>query len=124
MKRWRKIVIVTLILAFQLSLWASASMASHCQMSDLSTHSSHAQMDENESMHGDDHETSEDSKNQSNCECDGNINCSVSSCGAIALLNKTVIDLTYTTHSVYQRIHSLVDPADPDLLFRPPISIS
>lgn len=78
-------------------------------------------MDGNESMHGDDHETSEDSKNQSNCECDENLNCSVSSCGTIALLNKSEVDLTYTTHSVYQRIHSLADPA---LLFRPPISIS
>ena len=124
MERWRKIVIFTLLLAFPISLWASASMASHCQMSDSTSHSSHAQMDENETMHSDDHESSEDSKTQSNCECDENSNCSVSSCGAIALLNDALIGLTYTKHSVYQRIHSLADPADPDLLFRPPISIS
>ena len=124
MKRWRKIVIFALLLAFPISLWASASMTSHCQMSDSTSHPAHAHMDDHISMQSDDHEISEDLKNPSNCECDEDLNCSISSCGAVALLNKTVVDFTYTTHSVYQRIHSFADPADPDLLFRPPISVS
>ena len=125
MKSWRIIVVFTLLLTMPISLWASVAMASHCLMSETSSHSSHAQMDhDNEPMHSDDHETSQHMNEQPNCECDENLNCSISGCGAIALLNKTAIEVPYSMHFVYQNIHSLADPVDPELLFRPPISNS
>ena len=122
MKRWRKIVIFTMILALPISMWASMSMASHCQNTDTSSHS----MDGNGPMLAHDQMPSPDSNNQSDCdcECDDNLNCSVSGCSVTALINETTIDLRHSTHSVYQRIQSLSDPSEPDPLFRPPISLS
>ena len=124
MERWRKIVIITLLLAFPISLWASASMASHCQMSDSTSHSSHTQVDDSDTMHSDDHESSEDSKNQSKCECNDSMGCYTSGCSATALINGITIDFNYSAKPVYQIIKTQAEPTDPDLLFRPPISFS
>jgi hypothetical protein len=124
MKRWRKIVVFTMILALPISLWASVAMASHCQMPDTSSHSSHMQMDDSDSMQSHDQMQSSESNDQSNCECNDNMDCSVSGCSSTALLNGISIDSNHSTTPVYQRIQAQAEPADPDLLFRPPISIS
>ena len=110
-----------MILAMPISSWATVMMTTHCQTPDNILHSMSTHLDGNESIHMHDQIPSPDSNNQSNCECDDNMNCSVSGCNATALLNGTAIDLSYSTHFVYQRVQSLADPTDSDLLFRPPI---
>lgn len=116
-----------MILAMPISSWASVMMIAHCQTTDNTSHSMAIQLDDNASLFEHDQMPSPDSNDQSDCDCDcnDNLNCSTSSCSAItALLNGTAIELDYSTHSVYQRIQSLADPSVPDLLFRPPISLS
>jgi len=124
MKNWRKIVIFTLLLAMPISLWASVAMSSHCLMPGSSSHSAHELMSEHDTMHSDGQVTSQLASEQTNCECNDNSNCSASGCGVIALLNQIKFDLIYSVHSEYQFTQSLANPVDPDLLFRPPISIS
>lgn len=124
MKRWRKIVVFTMILALPISLWASVAMASHCQMPDTSSHSSHMQMDDNDSMQSQDQMQSSESNDQSNCECDENMNCSVSGCSATALLNGVTTDSIYSASPVYQRVQTRAEPDYPNPLFRPPIYLS
>jgi len=124
MKVFRKIVIFIMIMALPITLWASVVMASHCQMPDTFSHSSHVQVDYNDSMLSHDQMQSSDSNEQSNCECDDNMDCSVSGCSSTALLNGITIDTSLLTTPVYQRIQAQVEPADPDLLFRPPIYLS
>ena len=122
MKLWRMIVIFTIIFAMPFSSWASVIMASHCQVSDNTMHTMILQLDDSESMHLHDQMPSPKSNNQSNC--DDNLSCSVSGCSITALVNGITIDPNYSNHTVYQRIQSLAEPSDPDLLFRPPISLS
>ncbi len=124
MKNWRKMIIFTLLLAMPISLWASATMSSHCLISEAPSHSDHAQMDDNQPMHIDDQETSQHASDQTNCECSENSNCSVTSCGTLALLNKTTVNSDYLIHLVCQRLQSFANLVDPDLLFRPPITNS
>ncbi|MGI9227784.1 MAG: hypothetical protein ACR2PU_03230 [Gammaproteobacteria bacterium] len=116
MKRWRKIVIFTMILALPISMWASVSMASHCQSSDDTSHSEH--------MH--DQMSSQDSNDHANCDCgcDGGLDCSVSGCSASVISNSIEFDLRYLTQSVFLQAQTRVEPSDPNLLFRPPISLS
>ncbi len=124
MKRWRKIVTFTMILALPISLWASVAMASHCQMTDISSHSSHALVDHNDSTQSHDQIQSSESNDQSDCECNDNMDCSASGCSSTALINEIAIDSNHSTTPVYQRIQAQAEPADPDLLFRPPIYLS
>ena len=126
MKRWRKIIIYTLILVMPISLWASVTMASHCQTSDDTSHSMHAQMDHSQHVQMQDHSAPQDIDNHNDCECgcNGEINCSVSGCSATVLLNAVGIDLLSSTQFVYQTVMTLAVPPDPHLLFRPPISLS
>ena len=124
MKLWRKIVVVTMVFAMPISSWASVMMASHCQMSDNISHSMSTLLGNSEPMLAHDHMPSPDSNNQTGCDCDDNLNCSISGCSATALMTKITIDLRHSTHSVYQRIQSLADPSEPDPIFRPPISLS
>ena len=122
MKLWRMIVIFTIILAMPLSSWATVMMTSHCKAADNSPLSMTTQINDGESMHLHDQMPSPESNNQSNC--DDNLSCSVSGCSITALVNGITIDPNYSNHTVYQRIQSLAEPSDPDLLFRPPISLS
>lgn len=124
MKVFRQIVIFTMILAMPISSWATVMMTSHCQASDNASHSISSQVDDSESLHAHDQLPSSESNHQSDCECDDNMNCSISGCSATALLNGITLDSNYSTNPVYQRLQAQAEPAEPDLLFRPPISIS
>ena len=124
MKRWKKIVIFALILVLPISMWASGAMASHCQMSDTSSHPTHSQMDDHVSSHANDRLPSPESNDHSNCECDYNLNCSVSGCSVTALINGISINPKLSNQTEYQFINSHIAHTDPDQLFRPPISIS
>ena len=85
------------------------------------------QIDGNESMHMhiEDHKAHHDTSVHDNCKCECNleINCTVSGFTAAALINVlgfAQINLSssmYTTHVVF------TTPPDPDLLLRPPISL-
>jgi len=125
MKRWRKIVIFTMILALPISIWASVSMASHCQSSDDTSHS--MQMNDGD-MHAHMHDqiSSQNSNNNSNCVCgcDGGQDCSVSGCSVSVLSNTTGINPLYTSQSVYPSVKALAILVDSSCLFRPPISLS
>lgn len=121
MKFLRKMVIFTMILAMPISSWASVMMNSHCQTCDNPSHSLTTQLNDSDCMHGHDQIPSSESNNQSNCECDDNMNCSVSGCSATALLNGITIDPDFTTNHVYQKLRVHAEPSDPDLLYRPPI---
>ncbi len=135
MKRWRKIAIFTMMLALPISMWASISMASHCQSSDDTSHSMHMQMDdgdmpvnmqEHTHEHNHDKMSSQDSNDHANCDCgcDGSTDCSVSGCSASVISNLTGFEVKHLTQSRYQQTQRHADPADPNLLFRPPISLS
>ncbi len=126
MKRWRKIVIFTLILVMPISLWASVSMTSHCPSSDNTSHSMHMQMDNNSHKHKHDSMSSQDINVHSNCECgcDGDQDCSVAGCSASALSNSIAFELTYFTQTIFQQAQALIKPSEPNLLFRPPIALS
>lgn len=124
MKRWKKIVIFALILVLPISMWTSGAMASHCQMSDTSSHPAHSQMDDHVSSHANDRLLSLESNDHSNCECDYNLNCSVSGCSVTALINGISINPKLSNQTEYEIINSHIALTDPDQLFRPPISIS
>jgi len=126
MKHWRKIVIYTLVLMMPISLWASVTMASHCQTSNNTSHSMHAQMDHSQHVQMQDHSTPQEIDNHNDCECgcNGEINCSVSGCSAAALMNVVGVDSIHSTQTMYQSAATLTVPPDPNPLFRPPISLS
>ena len=131
MKRWRKIVIFTMMLALLISMWASVSMASHCQSSDDTSHSMHMQMnDVDENQHTPEHNhgnmLAQDSNDHANCDCgcDGSTDCSVSGCSASVISNLIGFEIKHLTQSRFQQIQIQTDPADPNLLFRPPIALS
>ena len=124
MKLWRMIVIFTIVLAMPLSSWATVMMASHCQVSDNTTHSMILQLDDSESMQLHDHIPTEGSNDQSDHGCHGNLNCSTSVCSGNALISGITIDPYYSDQTEYQRVQSLADPSYPDQIFRPPISLS
>ncbi len=121
MKLLRKIVIFTMILVMPVSSWATVMMTSHCQTSDNTSHSNTTQMDDGESMHLHHQIPSPESNHQSNCECDDNLNCSVSGCSTTALLNGIMMGPYNSDNPIYQRVQSHVEPSEPNLLFRPPI---
>ena len=122
MKRWRKVVIVTMILALPISMWASVAMASHCQTSDDTSHTMHMNDDD---MHGHLHDqTSEDNASEHSdcdCGCDDSIDCSASGCSASVLSNTIKFNFNYLSQSTFQQIQVRLEPSDPNLLFRPPI---
>ena len=126
MKYRRLLISFILVVVLPGSNYASVIAGSHCQTTDNSPHSIHSQMDEDQHQHMQDHISSETADNHSDCECgcDGNVNCSVSGCSAAALLNVDGIETSHLTQMLYQGIAALVDPPDPHLLLRPPISLS
>ncbi|MFK7816729.1 MAG: hypothetical protein AB8B92_10370 [Gammaproteobacteria bacterium] len=108
-----------------ISSWASVMMASHCYTTDNTSHSMIMQLSDSASMLDHDQMSSTDSSDLSELKCNGNQQCSVSGCSGItAILSGTTIVLEHSTYSDYQRVQSLADPTYPDLLFRPPISLS
>ncbi len=126
MKRCRKIITFTLILVMPISLWASVSVASHCKSSNDSLHFKHMQIDGDMHKHMHNPMQSKDLNNNSNCECgcNGDQDCSVSGCNASVLSTTIEFDLAYLTQNIYQQAQALTKPSDPNLLFRPPISLS
>jgi len=127
MKRWHRIVIFTMVLALPISMWASVSMASHCQSSDDTSHSKHMQMNDDETHeHMHDQMSSQDSNGHENCDCgcDGGLDCSISGCSVSVISNSIGFDLRHLTQSIIQQAQIFVEPSDPNLLFRPPISLS
>lgn len=133
MKRWRKIVIFTMMLALPFSMWASVSMASHCQSSDDTSHSIHMQMDEGDQLiaeHAQQHDhskmLSQDANDHENCDCgcDGSADCSVSGCSASVISNLIGFEVKHLSQSRFQSTQVHADPADPNLLLRPPIALS
>ena len=124
MKRWKKIVIFALILVLPISMWARVAMASHCQMSDTSSHSTHTQFNDHASMDANNQLPSPELYDRSKCDCDGNLNCSVSGCSVTALVNGIFINPKISNHTEYQISKSHAATTNPDQLFRPPISIS
>lgn len=124
MKRWRKIVIFTMVLALPISMWASVAMASHCQSSDETSHTMHMNDDDmHEYMHDHMQLQEEDSNEHSNCDCgcNGSLDCSISGCSASLISNSIKFDLRYSSKLTFQPIHLRAEPSDPNLLFRPPI---
>ena len=123
MKRWRKIVIYTMLLALPLSMWASVTMASHCQSSDDTSHVMHM----NDEMHAHMHDQvplqNDNSSDQSKCDCgcSGSLDCSMSGCSASIITTTVKIDLRHLSKSTFQQIQVRAEPSDPNLLFRPPI---
>ena len=86
------------------------------------------QMDDNESihMHSEDQTAHQDPSEHNGCECgcNGKINCSVSGCSVAALINIVEVDTIYLSNTMHHTIEILTVPPDPNLLFRPPISLS
>ena len=124
MKRWRKIVIFTLLLAFPISLWASVTMASHCQSSDDTSHAMHMNDDGvHEHMHDQVPAHDDDSSDHSNCDCgcSGSLDCSISGCSASIITSTIKFDLRHLSKSTFQQTQVWAEPSDPTLLFRPPI---
>jgi len=124
MKRWRKIVIFTMVLVLPISMWASFSMASHCQSSDDTSHAMHLNDDGmHEHMHDQAPSQDDDTSDHSNCDCGcgGSLDCSVSGCSASVTSNTIKFDLKHLTQSTFQQIQARAEPSDPNLLFRPPI---
>lgn len=124
MKRWRKIVVFTMLVALPISMWASVTMASHCQSSDDTSHAMHMNdEDMHEHMHGQPPLQNNDSSDHSNCDCgcDGSLDCSVSGCSASVISNTVKFDLKHLTQSTFQQLQVWAEPSDPNLLFRPPI---
>ena len=124
MKRWRKIVIFTMLLALPFSMWASVTMASHCQTSENTSHVMHMNDDVHEHMH--DQVPSDESSDHSNCDCgcSGSLDCSISSCSASIITTMINFDLSHISKSTFQQIQVRTQPSDPSLLFRPPIFTS
>ena len=124
MNRWRKIVIFTMVLALPTPMWASATMASHCQSSDDTFHTMHMN-DDDMHEHTHDHAPSQDDdiNDHSNCDCgcNGSLDCSISGCSASLISNTMKFDLRNLSKSSFQPIHLRAEPSDPNLLFRPPI---
>ncbi len=126
MKRWRKIVIFTMLLALSFSMWASITMASHCQTSEDTSHVKHMNDDAHEHMHDQAPAHDDDSSDHSNCDCgcSGSLDCSMSGCSASILTTTIKFDLRHLTASTFQQIRARAEPSDPSLLFRPPIFTS
>lgn len=126
MKRWRKIVIFTMILALPVSMWTSVSMASHCQTSNDTSSSTHAQMDHSQHMQMQGQTISQDASDHGDCECgcNGEINCSVSGCSVTALSSSVEINTVNSTQPFVQAVATLVIPQYSNLLLRPPIAFS
>jgi len=127
MKRWRKTIIFIMLLVFPISMWASASMSSHCQSSDNTSHSEHMQMDDGDThKHMQDQTPSQDSNEHADCDCgcDGSLDCSVSGCSASVISTTIKFDIQYSTQSTYQPPKVRTKPSEPNLLFRPPILTS
>ena len=130
MKRWRKIVIFIMMLTLPISMWASVSMATHCQSSDDTSHSQHTQMvdrmSENKQEHNHESMFAQDSSEHKNCDCgcDGSTDCTVSGCSASFISNSMEFDVNYLTQSRFQQTQILAVPVNPNLLFRPPIIFS
>lgn len=115
------------MLALPISMWANVSMASHCQSSDDTLHSMHMQMnDDDMRVHMHDQIPSNDINDHSKCDCgcDGGVDCSVSGCSVSALSNSFGFDLRYLTQTIFQQAQARAELSDPNLLFRPPISLS
>ena len=126
MKNWRLVLFYILMLAIPTSNFASVTMASHCQTSDNTSDSMHAQMDHSQHVQMQDHSAPQDIDNHNDCECgcNGEINCSVSGCSAAALTNFVGTTSINSTQFKFQGVTTLAFPPDPNLLFRPPISLS
>lgn len=124
MKHWRKIVIFTMVLALPISMWASATMASHCQSFDDTSHAMHMNNDDmHEHMHDHMQLQEEDSNEHSNCDCgcNGSLDCSNSGCSASLISNTMKFDLRNLSKSSFQPIRLRAEPSNPNQLFRPPI---
>ena len=127
MKYMRLVMFYILMLAIPTSNFASVIVESHCQTSNSSPHSMHMQMDENESMHmhSEDHVAHQESSGHDcECGCNGEIDCSVTGCSVAALMNIVGVDIIISTQPMYQSVATPIIPPDPNLLFRPPISLS
>lgn len=129
MKYRRLLISFILMVVLPVSNFASVITGSHCHTSDNSSNSSHpmhAQIDEDQHEHVQKHVSSEAVDNHTDCECgcNGNVNCFVSGCSAAVLLNAIGIDSIHFTQSIYLDIETLAIPPDPQLPFRPPISLS
>ncbi len=124
MKRWRKIVIFVMLLALPISMWASVTMASHCQSSDDTSHAMYMNDDGmHEHMHDYTPPQEDENNDHSNCDCgcSGSLDCSVSGCSASLITTSIKFDLRLSSKSTYQEIQVRAEPSDPNLLFRPPI---
>ena len=126
MEHWKKIVVFILMLAMPISTWASVTMISHCQTSDSSSHSMHAQMDKEQQMHINHQVAADEVDNSADCECgcSGVLDCSVSGCNATTLLGDCEIKFRALTQTIGQSVKSFLPSPDPHLLFRPPIFLS
>ncbi len=121
MKSSRKIVILILIMAMPISLWTSTTMGSYCLIHETTSHTNHMPMNGDKPMNMDCHETSQLASEQSKCGCNDHLNCSVSVCGAIALMNQISFKFAFSVNAQYQGKQPFANPVYPDLLLRPPI---
>jgi hypothetical protein len=126
MRPWNNIIVFILMLAMPVSSWASIAMGFHCQTSDSSSHSMHAQMDDGQTMHMNHQMVSEEINNDTDCECgcSGIFDCSVSGCHTTALLGDGEIRFRPFSQSISWLASAFVPSPDPHLLFRPPIFLS
>ncbi len=121
MKSSQKIVILILIMAMPISLWTSIIMGSHYLIHETTSHTNHIPINDDKSMNMDGHETSQLASEQSKCGCNDHLNCSVSGCGAIALMNQFSFKFVFSVNAQYQGKQPFANPVYPDLLLRPPI---
>ena len=114
-----------LMLAIPTSNFASVIVASHCQESTSSPHSMHMQMDENKSMHIEDHKAHQEPSVHDDCKCECNVevNCTVSGSSTAALINVLEFTPINLSKSMYTNLVIFTAPPDPDLLLRPPTSL-
>lgn len=128
MKYLRLVMFYILMLAIPTSNFASVIVASHCQTSNSPQHSIQMQIDENESMHmhNEDHKAHQDTSVHDDCKCDCNveINCTVSGSSAAALITAFGLAPINLSSSMYTNLVVFTAPPDPDLLLRPPTSLT
>ena len=117
------------MLAIPTSNFASVIVASHCQTLNSTQHSMQMrmQMDEKESMHmhSEDHKAHQDTSVHEDCKCECNleINCTVTGSSAAALINVLEFTPINLSNSMYSNLVIFAAPPDPDLLLRPPTSL-
>ena len=115
------------MLAIPTSNFASVIVASHCQIPNGTSNSMHMPIDEHESssVHCEDQIVPQEFNVHDDCECECNveINCTVSGCSAVALINLFDFTQINLSKSMYTNVVVFTAPPDPDLLLRPPTSL-